>query len=62
MGYIGGPVCINMGVNKNVTQVTHRAEGFANVSLLQEERIVVPDDGPREMVWNTGHGDLKQTK
>jgi hypothetical protein len=51
-----------MGVNKNVTQVPHRAEGFANVSLLQEERIVVPDDGPREMVWNTGHGDLKQTK
>lgn len=46
---------VNKGDNKNVTRGTYRAEGFADVSLFQKERIIVPDDGPRQMGWNTGH-------
>jgi hypothetical protein len=38
---------------------TYRAEGLLNTSLLQKIRIVVPDDGPRKVGWNTGHLKLK---
>jgi len=40
-------------------KATHRAEGLLDVPLFQEKSIIVPDDSPGKVGWNTGHLNYK---